>query len=288
MTRPPFPYFGAKGNLASKIVALLPEHGHYVEPFAGSLAVLLAKPRADMETVNDIDGDIMAMWRVIRDRPEDLHRAMWLTPHSRAEYAAAYDLDGCDDLERARRVLTLLAQGRGSTLRATGWRHYQNAVGSTYAMPDYLTAYADRIPPAAKRLHGVSLECRDAFDVIADYGRHDDTCLYVDPPYDPTVRSLNYRHEMADLDDHRRLADALAACKAKVLVSGYPSDAYLDLYDGWARVDLAAWTGNGIRGDATKANGDRVETLWANYPLDQPKQLDLLDMAPTGTEGDPR
>src|SRR5690606_27445667 len=100
----PFAYYGGKTTLADKIVQLLPEHDHYVEPFAGSLAVLLAKPRSAMETVNDLDGDLMTFWRVLRDRPEDLARVCSLTPHSRAEHQAAYDLGVADDLERARRV----------------------------------------------------------------------------------------------------------------------------------------------------------------------------------------
>ncbi len=72
MTAPPMAYFGGKTRLAARIVELLPPHEHYVEPFAGSLAVLLAKPLSRMETVNDLDGDIMTFWRVLRDRPEEL------------------------------------------------------------------------------------------------------------------------------------------------------------------------------------------------------------------------
>ena len=268
--KPPIPYFGGKTRQADRIAQALPDHGHYVEPFAGSLAVLLAKPRSRMETVNDIDGDLVTFWRVVRDRPEDLERACALTPHSRAEHESAYDLDTADEVERARRVWVLLSQGRGSTLRRTGWRFYANPSGSTYAMPDYLTAYARRMPQAATRLHGVSLECRDALDVIADYGRHPDVLLYCDPPYLGSTRSANYRHEMTSEDDHRLLSTALTACKASVVLSGYQSPLYDMLYDGWHRVEYAAWTGNGIRGGATKTDGERTEVLWSNRPLAQP------------------
>jgi hypothetical protein len=124
------------------------EHEHYVEPFAGSLAVLLAKPRAEMETVNDLDQDLMTFWRVLRDRPEDLALHMALTPHSRAEHQAAYDLDDLDDLERARRVWVLLSQGRGGSMRRTGWRFYRDGKASTYSFPEYLAAYVNRVPAA--------------------------------------------------------------------------------------------------------------------------------------------
>jgi DNA adenine methylase len=103
-SKPPFAYYGGKTRLAERIVEMLPQHAHYVEPFAGSLSVLLAKPRSDMETVNDLDQDLMTFWRVLRDRPEDLERVMHFTPHSRAEHASAYDLAVEDELERARRV----------------------------------------------------------------------------------------------------------------------------------------------------------------------------------------
>lgn len=274
---PPFTYYGGKTNLARKIVRLLPDHEHYVEPFAGSLAVLLEKPRSNMETVNDLDQHLMTFWRVVRDRPQDLARAIDLTPHSRAEHAAAYDLDVADDLERARRVHVLLAQGRGATLRRTGWRFYRDPTGSTLSMPDYLNAYADRVPAAARRLHGVSLECRPALELIADYGQHPNVVLYEDPPYDRRSRnSMNYLHEMGDEPQHRELAEANHACAAKVLISGYDSDLYRELYDDWDRVEIAAWTGNGIRNGATKTAGDRTEVLWANYSLASAVQLDLL------------
>lgn len=178
--KPPFPYFGSKMRLAERIVSHLPPHGHYVEPFAGSLSVLLAKPPSRMETVNDIDRNLMVFWRVLRDQPDDLALKMALTPHSRAEFLACRDLDVDDDVERARRVWVMLTQSRSNTMRPTGWRHYQNPTRSTFSMPGYLAAYVDRVPDAVERLRNVSLECRPAFDVIADYGRHPDVLLYCD------------------------------------------------------------------------------------------------------------
>lgn len=155
--KPPFVYFGGKIRLAEQIAAALPPHEHYVEPFGGSLAVLLAKPRSRMETVNDLDGDLVTFWRVLRDQPDELMRACALTPHSRAEHLEAYELEqASSELERARRVWVLLTQGRGGQLRPTGWRHYVDPAGSVFGMPGYLEAYVDRIAPAAGRLAGVS------------------------------------------------------------------------------------------------------------------------------------
>lgn len=221
--KPPVTYYGGKTTLAGRIVQQLPPHRHYVEPFAGSLAVLLAKDLAPMETVNDLDGDLMTFWRVLRDRTEDLMRMCALTPHSRAEHDAAY-APPADELETARRVWVQLTQGRGGTRRKTGWRYYLNPSTSSTSMPGYLAGYVARMPPAAERLANVSLESRPALDVIAAYGTHPDTLLYVDPPYLRTTRSSRqYHHELSSPEQHRELADALNACRAAVVLSGYPS-----------------------------------------------------------------
>lgn len=260
--KPPIPYFGGKMTTGPAIASLLPAHTHYVEPYCGSLAVLMAKPRSAHETVNDLDGDLMTFWRVLRERASDLERVCRLTPHSRAEHAAAYDLTEVDDLEKARRVWVRLTQGRAGVRTATGWRHYEAPAGAT-SMPDYLRGYVARVCPAADRIDGVSLECRPALDVIRSYGQHPDVLLYVDPPYlGSTRRSGGYVHEMPSDADHRALAEALHACKAAVVLSGYASDLYdRELYAGWDRHTMAAGTGQG----GTWAN--RTEVLWSNRPL---------------------
>lgn len=270
MSAPPFAYFGGKTTLADRIVRFLPEARHYVEPFAGSLAVLLAKPRARMETVNDLDGDLMLFWRVLRDRPEDLARVCMLTPHSRAEHAGAFHpVDGLDELERARRVWVRLTQGRGGLLRRTGWRHYADPASSS-GMPDYLAGYVARLMPAAARLAGVSLECRPALDLIEKYGRYPDVLLYVDPPYLGSTRiwGNQYRHELRGDAEHRDLAEALMVCRAHVVLSGYDSALYAELYAAWHTVRMPASTGNARRGEQI-----RTEVLWSNRELGQERGL---------------
>jgi DNA adenine methylase len=260
--KPPGPYFGSKARIADRIVSLLPGHGHYVEPFAGSLSVLLAKPVSAMETVNDLDGDLVTFWTVLRDRPDELIRACALTPHARAEQAAAAEPSN-DPLELARRTWVRLSQGRSATLRTTGWRHYVNPAGSNLGMPGYLEAYVARMAAAAERLHGVSLECLPALDLITKYGAAADVLLYVDPPYLGTTRGwgANYRHELRGEDEHRELAATLDACRATVVLSGYHSPLYDELYAGWHRHEIATMTGN-----ATTAKA-RTEVLWSNRPL---------------------
>lgn len=265
--KPPISYYGGKTTIAPRIADLLPWHLHYVEPFAGSLAVLLAKPPSRMETINDLDAGIVTFWRVLRERPQDLERACAMSPHARLEHQVCRDADITgDELEIARQVWVLLSQGRGRTLRdsKTGWRHFVASRGSSVSMTDYLTGYLARIAPAADRLRHVSLECMPALDIIAKYGTDPDTLIYADPPYLGTTRGWgnNYRHEMKDESEHRELAEALRAARAAVVLSGYPSDLYdLELYPDWHRVEIPATTGNGGNDRA------RTEVLWSNRPL---------------------
>jgi DNA adenine methylase len=272
--KPPIPYFGGKITIGPAIAALLPAHSHYVEPYCGSLAVLLAKTPSDHETVNDLDEVLVTFWRMLRERPAELERACALTPHSRMEYQRSVDLEARDDLELARLVFVKLTQGRSGRLRRTGWRHYVNPAGSSASMPGYLAGYVDRMAPAVERLQRVSLECMPALDVITKYGAEPDVLLYVDPPYLGSTRANDnaYRVEMRTAAEHRELAEALHAARAAVVLSGYPSDLYdRELYPGWDRHTIAASTGQG----GTWEN--RTEVLWSNRPLAVPASLFDLD-----------
>ncbi|WP_280381368.1 DNA adenine methylase [Nocardia wallacei] len=267
--RPPFPYYGGKMTVASRIVDILPTHQHYVEPFAGSLAVLLAKPASRFETVNDLHSELMMFWKVLRERPVDLARVCALTPHSRAEYAATTPLETGDELETARRVWVKLSQSRSGLFRATGWRYYIDPAGSSSSMPDYLAGYVRRFGAAAERMHRVSLECRDAFDVIASYGSSPEVCLYVDPPYLGAVRSggANYTYEMTAESEHITLLESVLRCRSAVVLSGYASELYDTALTEWSRVEIPTFSGNG-------ADGNRTEVVWTNRDIASPT-LDL-------------
>jgi len=264
--RPPLTYYGAKQKIAQRVAAVLPEHRHYVEPYAGSLAVLLAKSPSVMETANDLDGGLMNFWRVLRDRPADLARVCALTPHSRGEFAACFDLDAGDELEQARRLWVRLTQGRAARLPRAGWRHYVDPGATGTPMPGYLDGYVRRMAGVAARLHHVSLECRPALDLIQRYGTCPGVLLYVDPPYLGSTRNndRSYRHEMVTDGEHRDLAEHLHACRAAVVLSGYPSPLYDELYQGWHRQEIQTGTGQGPIGWS-----NRTEVLWANRPLHQ-------------------
>lgn len=275
--KPVFAYYGGKGRLGPGwIVPNLPKHRVYVEPFAGSAAVLLAKPPVCHEVLNDLDGHVINFYRVLRERPDDLLHAVSLSPYSREEYALAdVDEPGLDDLERARRWWVRSTQGFGqSATRQTGW---SISTAQTSPRMYQLTRRLDRFAPVAERLRHVFIENSDAVAIIERFGADPTACLYVDPPYLRSTRSAPtcYRHEFQEDHQHQALAEVLHAAKAAVVLSGYPSDLYdQDLYASWHRIETVVTmrAGNGRKGAQLE---DVVEVLWSNRPFPEPDEVHL-------------
>lgn len=253
--KPPVPYFGGKQSTAQAIVALFPPHEMYVEPYAGGLSVLLEKTPSPIEIVNDLDGDLVNFWRVLRDSPRELWERCEATPHSRVEFEDASDFGG-NDIERARKVWVRLTQGRSGQLRPTGWRYNTNpATAPGVSMAGYLNAYRSRLLPAAQRLQNVSIENRPALDVIRQHG-HSGALLYVDPPYLGSTRaSSGYRHDMLAAEEHSEMLEALLATDAAVVLSGYASPLYDEALTGWSRYEISAHT---------QESAKRTEVVWVN------------------------
>lgn len=276
--KPPFSYFGGKTRLAPWIASLLPPHRVYVEPFAGSAAVLFAKsPATQHEIINDIYGEVVNFFRMLRERAEDLELACRLTPYARDEYNAA-DLEvQLDDLERARRWWVRSTQAFGSVSARSGWSAAieQNSNNARTVL-NRIGRFAD----SATRLAKVTIENRDALEVIDRYDAVDGI-IYCDPPYLGSVRTSfrdgrrpngDYPSEFETDEQHRELAGILHQVKALVIVSGYASDLYDDeLFPDWYRVEQR------VLARASNARGGRdrhrTEVLWSNRPL----EMSLLD-----------
>lgn len=267
-TRPVLRYHGGKWRLAPWIIQHFPEHRAYTEVYGGAASVLLQKPRSYAEVYNDLDGEIVNLFRVARDRGEDLIRAIELTPFSREEFHLSFIFTE-DPVERARRTVMRSLMGFGGNLtrpnrdqtpQRTGFRTYSKKNRGSIPAGDWRN-YPGALPAIIDRLRGVIIEDRDALEVLA---QHDavDALHYVDPPYVHSTRGFDaggthraYRHEMSD-DDHRRLAGALRAGKGMVVVSGYACDLYDDeLYADWERHERPH------RADGARP---RVEVLWIN------------------------
>jgi DNA adenine methylase len=256
--------------MADWIIKHMPEHTTYLEPFFGSGAVFFNKSRSPLETVNDLDGDVVNLFKVIRDRPEELAHLVRLTPYAREEYYFSYE-ETDDELEQARRffVRCWMARGaRSSGKSKTGWRHVIdiNARSSSPAvewmrLPKKILAVVDR-------LQGVQIENQPALKLIERY-MFPNVLIYADPPYVlSTRRGPAYRHEMTD-DDHEELLNALDAHPGPVLLSGYANTLYDERLKHWRRETKVV---------LAEAGKKRTEVLWINpVAAEQMGQLTIFD-----------
>jgi DNA adenine methylase len=256
VTRPVLRWHGGKWMLAPWIIGLMPPHRCYVEPFGGAASVLLRKPRAYAEIYNDLDGDVVNLFRVLRsDRAGELVEALRLTPFARDEFGEAYQAADCP-VERSRRLVIRSFMGFGSNghNRATGFRANSSRSGTTPAH-DW-SNYPDALELTIERLRGVVIENRDAKDVMAAQDGPE-TLHFVDPPYVFSTRadlSKDYAHELSD-SDHAELLAFLRTLKGAVMLSGYPSPLYDDALGDWRRIERKALA------DGARA---RTEVLWMN------------------------
>ncbi|GAA4600351.1 DNA adenine methylase [Planotetraspora phitsanulokensis] len=257
--RPPFQYYGAKGRLAPFLASLLPKHEVYCEPFAGSAAVFFAKKPAKIETINDINGDLVAFMRTLRDQPRALQRAIQLTPYAREEHKAAKLGDTtASDLERARRWWIQCSQSRSgeagaSWRRPTSRTRVNNPVGAKRA--------GAALRWHAARLREAFIENCDAMELIARMDSPQ-TAFYLDPPYLRSTRNAagsgRYVREMDEDDEHVRLLDLLNSCQGTIVLSGYQSELYDKALAGWRRIDYR------VRQTASDLRTHAVESIWVN------------------------
>ncbi len=255
---PALRYHGAKFRLAPWIISHFPDHQCYVEPFGGAAGVLLRKPRSYAEVYNDLDGDIVNLFRVMRN-PElncQLRDACLLTPYSREEFMLAFEHSD-DPLERARRIVTRATMGFGSggAVIRTGFRGDTKRKYATAA--DLWARYPDNLSVLCQRLQGVIIENKDAVEIMR---AHDmpTTLHYIDPPYLPETRSWRggtYRHEM-DIGGHEQLLAVVLTLQGHVVISGYDSDLYNDYLRGWTKTTTEA------RISAGRGTKLRIECLW--------------------------
>ncbi len=265
-SRPVLRWHGGKWMLAPWIIEHLPPHRRYVEPYGGAASVLLRKPRAYSEVYNDLDDEVVTLFRVLRepDLADRLRFQLERTPFARAEFAAAYE-PADDPVEKPRRLIVRSFMGFGSdghnAAITTGFRSNSNRSG-TMPAHDWRN-YPDAIMGFAERLRGVVIECRPAVQVMQVHDSPE-TLHYVDPPYMPDTRSQKsrkgalryhaYKHEMT-AEDHCELLDTLAGLCGMVVLSGYPSMLYEGRLSGWMKVEKAALA-DGAR--------PRIEVLWIN------------------------
>lgn len=257
-------YPGSKWSLAKEIISLFPEHHSYLEAFFGSGAVLFNKPRSNIETVNDLDGEVINLFGCIRCDPERLAREIYFTPYARQVYEDAYSVKQHGSFERARDFYIRLNMGHGfrTTGEKVGWKNDIQGRERAYAATDWCNL-PGKIIEAAERLRGVQIENRPAVELIKRFN-NPKVLVYCDPPYVLGTRhGKQYRCEMMD-SDHEELLDTLVSHKGSVLISGYESELYSYFLKGWHKEYF---------GGIAQTGGKRKEVLWMNF---EPKgQMEL-------------
>lgn len=265
-TRPVLRYHGGKFRLAPWVISFFPRHSCYVEPFGGAGSVLLQKDPVGAECYNDLDGEIVNIFRILRDpnRARELTRRVEFTPYSRDEFNWSYE-PPADDLDAAHKLIVRSFMGHGSDSATRSCRTgFRAKLTEGRVLPAFEWArWHEAIPAFTERLKGVVIENRDAHQVIRRLDGPNTLC-YVDPPYCHSTRSAltgrsgkthGYRHEMSD-DDHRELAATLRSVRGMVVLSGYPSELYdHELYSDWERHSRDAQADRGLT---------RTEVVWLN------------------------
>lgn len=251
-------YPGAKWGIAEWIISHFPPHHSYLEPFFGSGAVLFNKQRSAIETVNDLDGNVVNLFEWIRKDPERLADAIYWTPYAREVFDRAWETRHTerDSFQRAVNFYTLMMMGFGFRTNGVkvGWKKDVQGREAAYAAGGWCRT-PEAIKQAAERLRGVQIECRPSVDVIRQFN-FKNVLIYADPPYVLGTRcGEQYANEMTDRD-HVELLEALKEHKGPVLLSGYDSELYNDLLHGWnrERINTRAQTA-----------APREEVLWMNF-----------------------
>lgn len=262
-------YPGSKWSIADWIISFFPEHHSYLEPFFGSGAVLFNKPRSNIETVNDLDGNVVNLFEWIKKDPERLAHEIYYTPFARQVYDEAFRVIPRDSLERAVNFFTQLGMGYGFRTNGVkpGWKNDIQGREKAYAAKDWVEA-PERIMQAAERLRGVQIECRPAAELIKRFNYHN-VLIYADPPYVLNTRhGKQYMCEMTD-NEQEELLSVLLAHRGPVLLSGYDNPLYNDRLRAWHKEEI----------DCRSQSGSKTrEVLWMNFePMGQMSITEYLE-----------
>ncbi len=249
-------YPGSKWSIAKWIISFFPEHHSYLEAYLGSGAVLFNKPRSDIETVNDLDGNVVNLFEWIRKDPERLAHEIYYTPYARQVYEDAFTAVPEDSLGKAVNFYIRLNMGHGFRTNGekVGWKNDVQGREKSYASQDWCSL-PDKIMQAAERLRGVQIENKPAVELIQRFN-FKNVLIYADPPYVLSTRhGKQYRCEMEDKEQNE-LLDVLLSHKGPVLISGYDNPLYNDRLRRWHREETTCYS---------QVCSKKREVLWMNF-----------------------
>lgn len=267
-----FNYFGGKSMLTEELYKYFPVHHHFVDLFCGSLVITLNKAISNIDTANDINGDVINFFRVLRNQPDKLLTQLILTPVSREEYECAWDPDENEEVERARRFYVRIRQsfyGLGAQRKNKGW--HLTTKNSRAHLSEVVSKWLngiDKLVAIAERLRYIQFENSDFRKLIPAVDSRS-TFFYCDPPYPKETRTSkgsDYRYDFT-AQDHADLAEMLHNIKGMAMISGYEGRTMDELYHDWIKIQLGCY--RTISGKRNK------ECIWINYTLEG-KQTKLL------------
>jgi DNA adenine methylase len=231
-------------------------------PYAASprlCSVLLRKPRSKVEVYNDLDEEIVGIFRVLQDPTQcrELFRRLRRTPYARREFEQAFKMTDDPLIRTQRAIVRSYMSFHHESLfnrRKTTFSDARHRGGNHSKAHEWMT-YPRHLASICRRLRGVIIECRPAHDVIRAQDTHD-ALFFVDPPYVTATRSHSgrYRHEMTK-DQHVALLTLLRNIQGMAMISGYASDLYDDLLHDWQRVERPHYA-------AASGSQPRTDVLW--------------------------
>jgi DNA adenine methylase len=276
---PPIPYFGGKGHMVKKLIALVPPHKTYIEVFGGAASLLFAKDPVSVDVYNDVYHGVVNLYRVLRDpvKFQQFQRLAELTPYSREEqrFCCANWQHVANPVEKAYRFYVMARMsfsGRISNKKAQ-WSFAVGATASGKAMTcqGYLSA-VKRLSRIHQRLQSVQIESATFYKIIPRYDTLE-SFFYLDPPYVPGTRGEpGYKHEMTE-KDHQLLVSLLLGLKGFALLSGYLHPVYQRLTKkGWTLIKVKVKDYSSLRKGSGTGKA-RTECLWMNYDPETGKRL---------------
>lgn len=281
----PFGYYGAKQRIAKQIVDMLPPHNAWVEAFCGSAALTLAKPQSPIEVINDLNDEIVNLFKQLRQNQRKLSRAVALTPYAHAEFEKAYERgDKPDPLERARRFLVATMMTINGTIgfNQSGFSFSQSYTrNNREARVNRWCNLPDRLELVVERLRSIRIEKRDARRLLEMFVDRPATLVYLDPPYF-TKRGSTYVIDANERQFHIELLDICARAKCMLLISSYESDLYSEMLkevDGWVRTTVETHTR-----DTTGQDYPRTEVLWTNASFEKARATGAVPIILTAKE----
>lgn len=261
----PFGYFGSKNKIALQLCRELPKHNCWVEAFCGSAALTLAKPPAPIEVINDIDSEIVNVFKQLRNNYDELYKVIELTPYAKEEliYARIKDEDD-SDLERARKFLVqAMFAVNGLFGKEQGGFSYSQSYSRNGKDARVSRWYnlKERLEKVVERLRWTRVENKDAIELLEMFVNRPATLVYLDPPY-LGDRAKGYANDANDETYHKKMLELANKAKCMIFISGYENDLYdkfLTKKKGWERRTIDTITKN------TKGQGhDRQEIVWMN------------------------